>query len=173
MVNKKRVFRLLSLLFQYPEEWFDYDLFEETKSIEDFEIKTLIENFILALNNKDREEVVEQYISTFDFNENTNLYLTYAKLKDERKRGEVLAELKNLYMDAGLYMYNDELPDYLPLVLEFIAVAPENLTEQIYQQFKPALEILQEELRKIDSPYIALITAIFLGMERITRFVHS
>lgn len=65
-----------------------------------------------------------RYVATFDFNEPAALYLTAHELGDSRRRGNALVELRALLRAYGFEEATEELPDYLPLLLEFLAHAP-------------------------------------------------
>lgn len=62
-----------------------------------------------------------RYVATFDFDESAALYLTAHELGDSRRRGQALVELRRLLRAAGFEETTEELPDYLPLLLEFLA----------------------------------------------------
>ena len=61
------------------------------------------------------------YVETFDLRRRCALYLTYYRYGDTRKRGMAMLTFKAAYRAAGLEPLDDELPDYLPLVLDFAA----------------------------------------------------
>ncbi len=69
-------------------------------------------------------ELEALYVATFDFDESAALYLTAHELGDSRRRGQALIELRKLLRAAGFEQTTAELPDYLPLLLEFLAQAP-------------------------------------------------
>lgn len=64
-----------------------------------------------------------RYVATFDFNESASLYLTAHEQGDSRRRGQALVELRAMLRAAGFEQATEELPDYLPLLLEFLAHA--------------------------------------------------
>ena len=68
-------------------------------------------------------ELAQHYVKTFDLHKRTALYLTFYSHGDRRERGLALLRLKQLYRAAGLPPEGPELPDYLPLMLEFAAAA--------------------------------------------------
>ena len=68
-------------------------------------------------------ELAQHYVTTFDLHKRTGLYVTFYSHGDRRERGLVLLRLKKLYRAAGLPSDGPELPDYLPLMLEFAAAA--------------------------------------------------
>lgn len=67
------------------------------------------------------------YVATFDFNEARALYLTAHELGDSRRRGQALLDLQAMLRTAGFEPPHGELPDYLPLLLEFVCSAPPDL----------------------------------------------
>ena len=62
------------------------------------------------------------YVSIFDLREATCLYLTAHELGDSTRRGNALLELRQLLFKAGVQEETEELPDYLPLLFELIAM---------------------------------------------------
>ena len=69
------------------------------------------------------DDIQQVYTQTFDFDRDTNLYMTYFKFEDQKERGQMLAKLKVLYEMFGLKMPDNELSDFLPLMLEFLYAA--------------------------------------------------
>ncbi|MBU5904568.1 molecular chaperone TorD family protein, partial [Vibrio cholerae O1] len=68
-------------------------------------------------------EIKAIYTDTFDFTKKAPLYMTYNKFDTQKERGQMLAKLKVLYEMFGLEMVDNELSDYLPLMLQFLQVA--------------------------------------------------
>ncbi len=98
----------------------------------------------------------ERYVATFDFHEPASLYLTAHELGDSRRRGQALIELRALLRAAGFEEAGDELPDYLPLLLEFLANAPADtppdMVHSLEQRLAAVCVRIQEHL-DADSPY--------------------
>ena len=69
-------------------------------------------------------EVAQHYVETFDLRRRCALYLTYYRYGDTRKRGMAMLGFKTAYRAAGFVPCEDELPDYLPMVLDFAALRP-------------------------------------------------
>ena len=76
-------------------------------------------------------------MQTFDLDKRSALYLTFYSLGDRRDRGLALLRLKKLYRAAGLPLEGSELPDYLPVMLEFAAVAPPARGELVLRSTAP------------------------------------
>ncbi len=83
------------------------------------------------LGKMDPAELEVRYVATFDFNESAALYLTAHELGDSRRRGQALVELRALLRAAGFEESSEELPDYLPLLLEFLTHVPVDTTVPI------------------------------------------
>jgi len=169
-MGNRELLHLISILLQYPEkEWIDADLASEIEEVSTLnpEIYQKLSAFVTYVKQTNHAELRDVYVQTFDFNEKTNLYLSYAKLQEERERGIVLVELKQFYEKAGLLLESDELPDYLPLFLEFIAIADEKDIEELLPPFTPAIEKLRDELSEVSSPYVHLVNASLLILEQI------
>ncbi|MGV9776292.1 nitrate reductase molybdenum cofactor assembly chaperone [Streptosporangium sp. NPDC003464] len=114
--------------------------------------------FLDHLARVDRGALAAHYVETFDFRRRCCLYLTYYVDGDTRRRGESLAALKVRYRAGGWELCGDELPDYLPVVLEFAALAPDGAA--ILRDNRAGLELLRLALRECASPYGSVIDAV-------------
>ncbi|MGW4364135.1 nitrate reductase molybdenum cofactor assembly chaperone [Nocardia takedensis] len=104
-----------------------------------------------------RDALAREYVRTFDFRTRNCLYLTWWLEGDTRRRGEALVRCKQVYRAAGMECVDGELPDYLPLVLEYVAATGDRgpLLEH-----RPGLELLRLALIEDESPYATLLTAL-------------
>jgi nitrate reductase delta subunit len=98
----------------------------------------------------------EEYTRTFDLNPSLCLNLTFHKWGDDKKRSSALVEFKKMYRDAGFDVHCAELPDYLPLVLEFLSVCRESACLPIYDQYGEQVTLIASRLREMQSPYAGL-----------------
>jgi nitrate reductase delta subunit len=101
----------------------------------------------------------EEYVATFDFHKRASLHLSYYRDGDRRQRGMTLLGLKRRIREAGLELRRGELPDYLPALLEFAALVPQE-AEPILRRFRAAIELLRVSLRDMDSPYADVLDAV-------------
>ena len=67
----------------------------------------------------------ERYVLLFDRTRSLSLHLFEHVYGESRDRGQAMVDLKQLYEQHGLFMSSSELPDYLPLFLEFLSAVPE------------------------------------------------
>jgi nitrate reductase delta subunit len=105
-------------------------------------------------------ELAQHYVQTFDLHKRTGLYVTFYSHGDRRERGLVLLRLKQLYRAAGLPPQGPELPDYLPLMLEFAAAAAPEQGDLVLREHRPAIEVIRLSLREQHSPYRHVLDAV-------------
>ena len=105
--------------------------------------------------------VQNHYVETFDLSRRHTLYLSYYTDGDTRRRGETLALIKQRYRRSGyLVDTHGELPDYLPLILEYAArVDPED-GAALLQEFRRSLEVLRLALLDRGTPYAGVLAAL-------------
>jgi nitrate reductase molybdenum cofactor assembly chaperone NarJ/NarW len=103
-------------------------------------------------------------VQTLDLDKRSGLYLTFYGEGDKRERGSALLRLKRLYRAAGLPLAGTELPDYLPVMLEFAAAAPPGYGRVVLREHHAALELLRLSLREHESPYANLLDAVCLTL---------
>jgi len=166
MENNEQL-HLISILLQYPDQDMVDMSLEELAGVENQEVVTRLKNFHSYLQTTHLDVLTESYVRTFDFSEKTNLYLTYSKLKDERERGNILVKLKEIYRDEGFILDAEELPDYLPLLLEFISIAKSETVKSLVPQFIEPIEEIQLGLQNINSPYTGLLEASLIIFKEI------
>ncbi|MBA4608329.1 nitrate reductase molybdenum cofactor assembly chaperone [Aeromicrobium sp. Marseille-Q0843] len=107
-----------------------------------------------ALAQVPAEQLRHDYVETFDLTRRHALHLSYWTEGDTRRRGEVLAAFKQVYRDSGQVVRLDgELPDHLPVVLEFAAVVDPETGTALLQKYRASLELLRIELEDDASPW--------------------
>lgn len=154
--------KLCSLFLRYPEEeWVNNKELEmAVDSIQNRGLQHCISQFISYTKGTPFRQLDENYVRWFDFSEQTSLYLTHGIFGDNRERGLAFVKLKMEFAKAGFYIKNGELPDYLPLILEFAAVAEEQFIQKMFLIHKKAIDTLLAELEKKDNPYAYLLKAV-------------
>ncbi len=101
------------------------------------------------------------YVDAFDLSGRQTLYLSYWTDGDTRRRGEVLAAFKARYRASGMLVdTRGELPDHLPLVLEYAAVADPVDGAALLQEYRASLELVRLALVDATSPWTGVLTAV-------------
>ena len=122
---------------------------------------TTMDAFLGHLERTPLRELERQYVDVFDLSRRHALYLSYWTDGDTRRRGEVLARFKAAYRACGFVVdTSGELPDYLPMVLEFAAIADPEVGETILREYRPSLELLRIGLVEDATPYAEVVAAV-------------
>ncbi len=156
-------YRLCSLLLQYPDGELlaaEPDLRAALAELPRGRGRTALERFFEWWESTEPAARAEHYVEAIDLNKRSGLYLTFYSEGDKRERGSSLVRLKQLYRAAGLPLEGTELPDYLPVMLEFAAAAPGGRGEIVLREHRAALELVRLSLRDLGSPYAHLLDAV-------------
>lgn len=166
--NSQLAFLLCSYLLSYPNQDFIDSLIEveeELESISSSNIKREIQQFCQKAHNQPLTDLVAIYIYTFDFGKKTNLYITYMSNGEQRERGIDLLFLKNYYKLHGFDVTDKELPDYLPVMLEFASQVDQNAIKPIFERYLSNIQEIEQHLGPEKNLYGHLMKAILLTLE--------
>lgn len=168
-----QIYKLLSALLEYPDqELIDHlpELREHITQCLDTDTteRDALHVFITYLQSKPLTTLQEDYVQTFDLTPEHSLHLTHHLFGDDKNRGPALIDLGELYKDYGVEVVTNELPDYLPLVLEFIAYLDDNEATVFLADAHKVLSVITENLSKANSAYAALLS-IVAGRATLTR----
>jgi nitrate reductase delta subunit len=159
-------YKLCSLALQYPDEEIlgaRADLLAAALELPDSPSAAALRRFCEWWAAADPLAVQQHYVETFDLDKRCGLYLTFYGEGDRRARGTALLRLKRMYRAAGLPLEGSELPDYLPVMLEFAAAAPQpRYGSLVLREHRAALELLQRSLHERATPYAQVVDAICL-----------
>ena len=163
-------FKLASLLLQYPSAAV-FDGLDELDAvvagISPRESRESFAKFLVWLRATPPTEVAQHYVETFDLRRRCALYLTYYRYGDTRKRGMAMLGFKTAYRAADFVPTEDELPDYLPMVLEFASLAPRGVL--LLRSERADLELLRKALRQVETPYAAIIEAVCAQLPKLRK----
>lgn len=162
-----QIFKVLSVLLEYPEQELIDNLpeiravIEENTDIDDGERESLLK-FVDHLAVTPQTDLQVDYVNTFDRNPEHSLHLTHHIFGDEsdRNRGPALIDLSEMFKEYGVKTVTNELPDYLPLILEFASYLEGNEATVFLSDVNKVLCLLDANLTKAGSPYAALISII-------------
>ncbi|WP_085992606.1 nitrate reductase molybdenum cofactor assembly chaperone [Oceanobacillus senegalensis] len=163
----QQIYQLISFLLHYPnEEMVEIlpELDREIEKTEDILIRDCLQQFVKYSKKISLEEWISHYIEHFDFGRITNLYVTYLKLGEQRERGLELLKLKKFYEAHGFEVTEKELPDYLPLMLEFCANTPIETSNELLMMHIKAIEEIRKKVTETGSYYHLLFDALMLQM---------
>lgn len=165
--NMKAGWLWLSRLLAYPDENWQQtvDEVEAVLPLMPPSVAGKIQHFVAAMAAFAAMQRQDHYVQVFDFGKKTNLYLTYADFGEERERGPALLEFKKQYAQAGFALNENELPDFLPAVLEFCAQVDWETARRMLLPHAGRVARLQAALQAHASPYAHLLLAVQQGIE--------
>jgi nitrate reductase molybdenum cofactor assembly chaperone NarJ/NarW len=163
--------KLCSLLLQYPDEELLGARVELSAAVQELPAtpaRKALERFCGWWGAEDPLALQQHYVETFDLDKRCGLYLSFYGEGDRRERGSALLRLKRLYRAAGLPLEGTELPDYLPVMLEFAAAAPSGRGLVVLREHRAALELVRASLRERLTPYADVLDAVCLSVGEIS-----
>ena len=119
-----------------------------------------VESTCRYLSALDPLEAEARYVDQFDRGRQTSLHLFEHVHGDSRDRGPALVDLLQTYEKAGLQFDADELPDHLPVVLEFASTQPPEVAKEFLGEMAHILNALFSALVARNSPYASVIAAV-------------
>ncbi|NLH69179.1 MAG: nitrate reductase molybdenum cofactor assembly chaperone [Brooklawnia sp.] len=119
------------------------------------------------------DQLSQEYVTTFDLKRKCTLYLSYFLTGDTRKRGMALVSFVEAYRAAGFELDANELPDYLPVVLEFSAVGDAELAGVLLSSNREGLEVLREALGSTASPWGQVVEAVTCTLPHVSGAVRE
>jgi len=160
-----QTFRILSALLRYPEQGLLDALPEFAAELDSEKLLSAaarcpLEKFIAGLAATDLLDAQERYVALFDRNRSLSLHIYEHVHGESRDRGQAMVRLAELYRLHGLEISTRELPDYLPLFLEFLSVLPERAARSLLADAVHVIAALGGKLRERESPYAAVLAAI-------------
>ncbi|MBO1331067.1 nitrate reductase molybdenum cofactor assembly chaperone [Streptomyces sp. VRA16 Mangrove soil] len=144
------LFQAAALCLTYPDE----ELYERLPLIR--AAAPRLAPFVDHAESTPLPDLSAHYVQVFDFKNRHSLYLTWWRDGDTRRRGMSLVEMKEIYREHGLEFTGEELPDYLPAVLEFSAQAGPFLLED----HRSGIELLRLALTEHGTPYATVLEAV-------------
>ncbi|MEZ5155725.1 MAG: nitrate reductase molybdenum cofactor assembly chaperone [Solirubrobacterales bacterium] len=162
-----RIYEICSLLLSYPDTELVAmrpALAAKVEELPPSPAREALGRFLNWWTETSQLAAEQHYVETIDLHKRSGLYLTFYGEGDKRERGAALLRLKQLYRSAGLPLGGTELPDYLPVMLEFAASAPDGRGEIVLREHRAALELVRLSLTEDESPYAELVDAVCLTL---------
>ncbi|WP_280277247.1 nitrate reductase molybdenum cofactor assembly chaperone [Nocardia wallacei] len=168
--DRRLVWRIAALLLDYPgrETLALIDELASATTQLPSEVRENLDRFLRHLRDTEPLALAQQYVETFDLRRRASLHLTYYAYGDTRKRGMALLRFKHAYRHAGVELDDTELPDHLPVLLEFAATVDPIGGERLLGEHVPVLELLRLSLSDSDSPYAAILAAVVATLPPLT-----
>ncbi|MEW6612872.1 MAG: nitrate reductase molybdenum cofactor assembly chaperone [Pseudomonadota bacterium] len=160
------IYRILSRLLDYPDQALREHLpeiaarIEADPGLDEAERDTLLD-FLHWMRAADPYALEGHYVQTFDLTPEHSLHLTHHLFGDEdRERGPAMVDIAEHYKSYELEAVEGELPDYLPLLLEYASTLEETEGRFFLADAAKVLDVLAANLEKAHSPYAPLVRLI-------------
>ena len=160
-----KALKALSALLTYPTTELQQAAGEISEAIENEpaiskSVRNQLHQMLTELASDDIYDLQERYMLLFDRTRSLSLHLFEHVHGESRDRGQAMVDLKAQYEQAGLAQDSTELPDFLPLFLEYVSTLPATEARDTMAQPAHIFAALAERLRKRRSPYEAVFRAL-------------
>lgn len=154
----------VSVLLEYPDAQ-SVQRFPAVRGVAQQLPPQIGEQLLCFLDDAQRLELPQlqtDYVDTFDVTRKCSLHLTYFTTGDTRRRGVALVEFKQAYRRAGVELTDEssELPDFLPVLLEFGAFTDRESAWKLLNAHRVGVELLHAALVKRESRWLPVIDAL-------------
>lgn len=165
MAAGTRTFRALGALLEWPTPELQQAIPEIAATLADEallpkERQAALAPLLRRLMDDDIYAVQERYHDLFDRGRALSLHLFEHVHGESRDRGQAMVDLLALYEKAGVTPRADELPDYLPLFLEFLSLRPVAEARSLLAEPAAVLAALAERLHRADEAYAVVFDAL-------------
>ena len=160
-----RTYRALAALIAYPTEALQAATGEIAAVLAEEGLvpppqRAAIDDLLAELAGRDIYELQERYFALFDRSRTLSLHLFEHVHGESRDRGQAMADLIELYRGHGFEPTASELPDFLPLFLEFLSLLPGHEAQALLAEPAGILQVLAERLVTRKSAYAAVFAAL-------------
>jgi nitrate reductase molybdenum cofactor assembly chaperone NarJ/NarW len=158
-------FQILSLLLAYPTVEIqavscEFGEILSGEGLVPTEHLPALHRLVEEYRTHDLLDLQERYVTLFDRTRSLSLHLFEHVHGESRDRGQAMVDLKAMYEDRGLEIDSKELPDFIPLFLEFLSTLPQGDAVDLLGQAAHVIAALGERLAKRESSYAAVMQAL-------------
>ncbi len=160
-----RSLRVLAALLAYPDVQLWKHIPEMRTVLADEDVVPLarrveLDALMETLQRAEPLETEAAYVELFDRGRATSLHLFEHVHGDSRDRGPAMIDLCQTYQAAGLILAPSELPDYLPVILEFASTQPPREARAFLGEIVHILNAIFGALCKRESAYASVVGAL-------------
>jgi nitrate reductase delta subunit len=120
------------------------------------------------LASRDLLDLEEDYTMLFDRGTSLSLHLFEHVYGEGRERGQAMVMLIERYQGEGLTLAVKDLPDYLPILCEFLSIARPTVAAEMLTEISGILALLHRRLVESGSPYAAVLAALYALPENVS-----
>ncbi len=173
-------FKALSVLLSYPSDDLKAAVGEvreilASEGILSKDAISAIQPLLADMETLDLYELQERFVILFDRSRTLSLNLFEHVHGESRDRGPAMVDLLETYRDGGFDLVSTELPDHLPILLEFLSNRPIDEAKEMLEDAGHIMAALAERLHRRTSNYAAVLAALaeFAGVEASSEMVQE
>ena len=160
-----KTLKVLSALLCYPQADMQAALGEMADALDREKLlsereRRAVRAFMERLERADLMELQERYVATFDRGRALSLHLFEHVHGQSRDRGQAMVNLLEVYRRHGFELDAHELPDYIPLLLEYLAQRPMGEALDMLADAMHVMALLGARLAERGSDYRAIFDAL-------------
>lgn len=160
-----RSFKALSALLRYPCDEVKAAVPElraalDAEALLSAQQRAALAPLLSALAERDLYDAQEEYVFLFDRTRTLSLNLFEHIHGESRDRGDAMVALLETYREAGFDLATSELPDHLPVLLEFLAMQTLEDARALLADAGSVLAVLARRLTQRQTPYAAVLVAL-------------
>jgi nitrate reductase molybdenum cofactor assembly chaperone NarJ/NarW len=160
-----KTFKALSALLSYPSDDLKAAACEiasvlESEGIFSPQAQKAIQPLLADMDRLDLYDLQELYVLLFDRSRTLSLNLFEHVHGESRDRGPAMVDLLETYRAGGFDLAGTELPDHLPILLEFLSTRPLEEARELLADAGHILAALAERLHRRDSKYAAVLAGL-------------
>lgn len=154
----KLTLRALAVLLGYPSEELKAHAGELRDAVEGETALSVaerrrLEPLLRALETEELLDLQAAYSELFDRSRSLSLHLFEHVHGDSRERGQAMIDLGQQYLASGFFLEANELPDFVPVFLEYASCLPPPNARETLGQPAHVFAALAERLDMRQSPY--------------------
>ena len=160
------IYKMLSVLLDYPREewtsaWGELRAAAEACPGTSAEERRVLLDFLDWASSRTLIELQQEYVRCFDLNPEHALYITHHLFEEQdRERGPALVQITEFFRAQGFEIDGGELPDYLPLLLEFASTLDDLEARAFLQQTGEVVGEIATRLETAESPWAGLLRLV-------------
>lgn len=158
-MNHANTCRILAALLSYPEQPL-LDALDEIKPLLSLTQWRELEALFALLGSEPLVRLQERYVETFDRNPSHSLHLFEHIHGESRDRGQAMVDLLEEYRRSGFEPCESELPDFVPVFIEFLSVLDVEQGEPLLNDAVHVLAAVGKRLEKNLSPYAGVFRVL-------------
>ncbi len=163
--NMLKTYKILSLLLSYPTQELQQLLPDVNTELSREQLlpekaSRDIQKFTGYYQNSDLTEWQAHYVQLFDFSRAASLHLFEHVKGDSKDRGQAMVDLLSFYKENGLEITTNELPDYLPVFLEFLSTLEKDKASGLLAEPVNVIARIYRKLHDRENLYRHILAAV-------------